>query len=128
MKFRYRYWWAAGIFLIIMGVIQGLASGWQDVATSGLITSGIIVVIVMLGKEIRTKEGPPQDERTKKIGAWGLSYSWFLTFITLFILFWVQYLGLLVLSVQIVILFLVLEMAISARALQWYFFRRGDVE
>jgi hypothetical protein len=128
MRFRYKYWWAGGIFLIIMGVIQGLVSGWQDVTASGLITSGIIVVIIMLGKEIRTEEGPPQDERTKKIGAWGLSYSWFLTFVTLFILFWVQYLGLLVLSVQIVILFLVLEMAISARFLQWYFFRRGDVE
>jgi hypothetical protein len=128
MRFQYKYWWAAGILLIILGVIQGLASGWQNVAASGLITSGIVIVIALLGKEIWKEEGPRQDERTKRIGAWGLSYSWFITFVTLFILFWVQYLGLLVLSIQLVILFLVLEMAISARAFQWYFFRRGDVQ
>jgi hypothetical protein len=128
MRFQYKYWWAAGTLLIILGVIQGLVSEWQNVAASGLITSGIVILIALLGKEIWKEEGPRQDERTKRIGAWGLSYSWFITFVTLFILFWVQYLGLLVLSIQLVILFLVLEMAISARAFQWYFFRRGDVQ
>jgi hypothetical protein len=128
MRFKYRYWWAAGILLILLGVILGAVSGGQNVASGGLITSGIIIVIAMLGKAIRTEEGPRQDERTKKIGAWGLSYSWFLTFITLFIFFWLQYLEVLTLSTQMVILLLVLEMAISARFFQWYFFRRGDVE
>jgi hypothetical protein len=128
MRFQYRSWWAAGILLILLGVVVGNEAGWQNLAAGGLITSGIIVVIVMLGKEIRIEEGPRQDERTKKIGAWGLSYSWFLTFITLFFLFWMQYLGVLNFSFQTVILFLVLQMAISARVYQWYFFRRGDVE
>jgi hypothetical protein len=128
MRLQYKWWWTAGILLIVLGAIQGLVSGWQDVAASGLVTSGIIVVIVMLGKDLRREEGPKQDERTKRIGAWGLSYSWFLTFVTLFILFWVQYLGLIVLETNIVLLFLVLEMAVSARGFQWYFFRKGDVE
>jgi hypothetical protein len=128
MRFQYKYWWTAGILLIVLGAIQGLISGWQDNVASGLITSGIVIVIVMLGKEIRREEGVRQDERTKRIGAWGLSYSWFLTFVTLFVLFWVQYLDLIILDVQMVLLLLVLEMAISARAFQWYFFRMGDVE
>ncbi|MDD1677841.1 MAG: hypothetical protein LUO93_01485 [Methanomicrobiales archaeon] len=129
MSFPYRYWWASGIILIALGMIQGLISGGKDdVATMGLITSGIFIIIVLLGKEIREEKGPRQDERTKRIGAWGLSYSWSLTFVTLFVLFWAQYLGVLILSGQIMILLLVLEMAVSARAFQWYFFRKGDVE
>jgi hypothetical protein len=128
MRLPFTYWWAAGILLILLGVIQGTVSGWEDLASSGLITSGIVIIIVMLGKGVRTDEGPRQDERTRKIGAWGLSYSWFLTFVTLFILFWVQYLGLVTLTSQGVVVFLVLEMALSARMLQWHFFRKGDAE
>jgi hypothetical protein len=111
----------------VLGVLLGLTSSEESVAASGMITSGIVIVVVMLGKEIRREEGPRQDERTRRIGAWGLSFSWFLTFLTLFALFWTQYLGLMVLSAQLVILFLILEMAISARIFQWYFFRKGDV-
>lgn len=125
---RYLYWWAMGLLLIVLGTADALISGWRDIGASALIVSGTVILVIMLGKEIRTEEIPRQDERTRRIGAWGLSYSWFITFITLFILFWIQYLGLITLSVQIVILFLVLEMGISARAFQWYFFKKGDVE
>jgi len=129
MNIRYTLWWIFGILLIVLGMVQGILSGWEEnTGTSALIVSGIVVVIFLFGKELRTGEGLRQDERTKKIGAWGLSYSWFVTFITLFILFWIRYLNLVSLDPQMVILLLVLEMAISVRLFQWYFFRRGDVE
>jgi hypothetical protein len=128
MRFPYSYWWAAGITLIVLGVLDSVVRGWQDVATSGLITSGIIVIIIMLGKGIRMENGPRQDERTKKNGAWGLSYSWFLTFVTLFLLFLDTIPG-------------TVDSVCSAgnpspgagnghlrKVFQWYFFREGDVE
>jgi hypothetical protein len=129
MRYQNIYWWLFGVSLIALGVLQGVLSGWTDnTAATGLITSGIIVMVFLLSKELRMNERPKQDERAKKIGAWGLSYSWFLTFLTLFILFWARYLNLLMPDTTTVIVFLMLEMALSARVLQWYLFRKGDVE
>jgi hypothetical protein len=50
-----------------------------------------------------------------------------LTIVFLAILFWVDYVGLLVLSVQAVLVSAILLMGLSARLFQWYLFRQGDV-
>ena len=122
---RYALWFIFGLALIAMGIF---ILGVGDIPGSALVSAGVIIIILMSVRALRTGEGPEQDERTRRIGAWGLSYSWFATFVLLFILFWVDYLGIIHLGTQVLLLVLVLTMAISARLFQWYFFRQGDVE
>ena len=68
------------------------------------------------------------DERTKKIGSYGLSYSWQLTLVVLFHLFWAERLALLALTAGDALLVVILVMTISAKVFQWHLSRKGDVE
>ncbi|MDI6718960.1 MAG: hypothetical protein QMD46_05055 [Methanomicrobiales archaeon] len=130
MERRYALWFIWGLGLLAIGILGTLIfpRGLGEGSTAILITSGIVVLVATSAKLLRCGEGPQQDERTRRIGAWGLSYSWFTTFLLLFVLFWIDYLELIRLETQAVLLVLVLTMALSARLFQWHFFRRGDVE
>lgn len=90
-------------------------------------TIGLVLLAVAVVRHRRFQDEPERDERTQKIGAYGISYSWLLTIIFLALLFWVNYLGLLALTVETVLLTTILLMGLSARIFQWYFFRQGDV-
>jgi hypothetical protein len=68
-----------------------------------------------------------QDERTRKIGAFGLSWSWFLTFVVLFAVFWADYLHVWSPDAGILSVILILLMGVSAKLFQWWLFRKGDV-
>lgn len=76
----------------------------------------------------RSGEDIEADERTKKIGAYGLSYSWLLTLILLFLLFWIDRLALIALTAGDVLLAAILVMTISAKLFQWHLSRKGDVD
>ncbi|MDH7509963.1 MAG: hypothetical protein QHH04_02835 [Methanolinea sp.] len=87
------------------------------------------VLVVFSGLKLwRGDKDSFQDERTRKIGAYGLSWSWFLTFIVLFAVFWADYLGFWSPDAATLSVLLILLMGISARAFQMYLFRRGDVD
>ncbi|MDD5419760.1 MAG: hypothetical protein PHV57_07945 [Methanomicrobiaceae archaeon] len=91
------------------------------------IVVGAVLVATAAMRHWRYGEEPEGDERTKKIGAYGITYSWMLTLILLFLLFWIDYLGLAALPVRDVLLITILVMAVSARLFQWHLFRKGDV-
>jgi len=127
-KTRYILWTVMGALWLLAG-IAGTVTGRQDATVAGMfITCGVIILVFSLGRAMRTDEGPEQDERTRRIGAYGITYSWFVTLVYLFALFWAQNAGLFALSSPDVILSSILLMAISAKAFQWWFFRKGDVE
>jgi hypothetical protein len=130
MKNRTRYllWTAFGVLLLLAG-IAGMITGGEDETVTGMfITSGIIVLLFAGSRAMRQEEGPEQDERTRKIGAYGITYAWFLTLVYLFALFWLENGGLLALSSTDVIISTILLTAISAKVFQWWLFRKGDVE
>jgi len=114
--------------MIALGIAMLLTGSVEQGIGSSLIASGTVVIIFATAKLFRSGDGPEQDERTRRIGAWGISYSWFVTFMSLFVLFWLDVLGVVVLDVGLVLMILMLEMALSVRIFQWYFFRKGDVE
>jgi hypothetical protein len=114
--------------MIALGIATILNRPAETGIGSSLIASGTVVIIFVTAKLFRSVEGPEQDERTRRIGAWGISYSWFVTFMSLFVLFWLDVLGVFALDVHLVLMILMLEMALSVRIFQWYFFRKGDVE
>lgn len=127
MKTRYAIKIAAGAILAAAGILLPFLIDGIEALSSILVTIGLVTIAVVVMRYWRFRDELESDERTKKLGAYGLSYSWLLTLIFLAILFWVDYLGLLALPVGGVLLVTILLMALSARLFQWYFFRRGDV-
>lgn len=128
MNLKYKVFLALGSLLILAGLLLLLAGleGDGDRA-SALITMGVVIIAVMALCLWRRGEDVEADERTKKIGAYGLSYSWLLTLLLLFILFWADRLALLALTAGDVLLMAILVMTISAKVFQWHLSRKGDV-
>jgi peptidoglycan/LPS O-acetylase OafA/YrhL len=119
-----------GIFLLAAG-LYGLLTGGPaspDGYANFAVSMGFIMVL-LAGARLRKGESfHMQDERTKKIGAYGLSYSWFLTFLTLFGVFWLDYAGVPLPDAGTLAVGFILLMGLSAKAFQSWLFRKGDVE
>jgi hypothetical protein len=121
MNLKYKAFLALGSLLILAGLLTPLAGreGYEDHA-SILTTMGVVIIAVMALRLWRRGDDVEADERTKKIGAYGLSYSWLITLVLLFLLFWD-------LTAGDALLTTILEMTISAKVFQWHLSRKGDV-
>ena len=119
-----------GVGLLLVGLIEMLRLPVDPPDTGALssVTFGFILVFLAGARLFRGEHDTFQDERTRKIGAYGLSWSWFLTFMVLFVLFWLDYLGIFSPGGGMVAVILILLMGISAKVFQLYLFRRGDIE
>jgi peptidoglycan/LPS O-acetylase OafA/YrhL len=129
MNLKYKAFLALGSLLILAGLLVPMA-GWNGGGDSAsvLMTIGVVIIAVMALSLWRRGEDIEADERTKKIGAYGFSYSWLLTLILLFLLFWIDRLDLMELTAGDVLLAAILVMTISAKAFQWHLSRKGDVD
>ena len=119
-----------GVTLLIAGLADLLfmpVDGPGNMAIS-FVTFGFILVFLAGARLFRDETDFLQDERTRKIGAYGLSWSWFLTFIMLFGFFWLDYLGIYKPDAGTLAVILILLMGVSAKVFQWHLFRKGDVE
>jgi arginine exporter protein ArgO len=120
--------YSIAVILIMAGVAMvAFLKNNQEIAIS-LINIGGVIIFVTYIRAKRFRNGPMKDERTVRIGSYGLSYSWFVTIILLAVLFWVNYFELAKLTVDQVLGLLILVMAVTAKGFQWYLFRKGDVE
>jgi len=127
MKTRYAVQIAAGAVLAAAGILLPFLVDGAGAISSILVTIGLVILAIAVVRHWRFRDEPEKDERTQKIGAYGISYSWLLTLVFLALLFWVDYLGVLALTVESVLLSTILLMGISARLFQWYLFRQGDI-
>ncbi len=127
MKRRYAVQITAGAVLGAAGVVLPFLMDGTEAISSLLVTIGLVILAVAMVRHWRFRDEPEKDERTQKIGAYGVTYSWLLTIVFLAILFWVDYLGLFALTVESVLLSAILLMGLSARLFQWFLFRQGDV-
>lgn len=132
--FKSRAWvaimFAIGISMIMIGMAEMvfLSGTSSPNLASAFISAGFVLTILSGLRLWKGEKDYMQDERTKKIGAYGLSWSWFLTFLVLFGVFWADYLHLWSPGAQTLSVLLILLMGISARGFQLYLFRKGDVE
>jgi len=128
MDNRYKYSLYAAIIAVIIGVIASILQVGNGDVSNILINIGVAIIAVLLVRLKRTGNLPEKDERTQKLGAYGLSYSWFITFLVLNLLFWIDRLQFVQLSVSSVIIILFILMLVTAKGFQWYFLSKGDVD
>lgn len=127
MKKRYAVQIAAGAVLGAAGILLPFLVDGTEAISSLLVTIGLVILAVAVVRHWRFRDEPEKDERTQKIGAYAISYSWFITLVFLALLFWVDYLGVLALTVESVLLATILLMGLSASIFRGYLFRQGDV-
>ena len=89
-----------------------------------MVNAGTIMIII--GAVAYHKKELRSDERTKKMGAKALSVSWFITFIAINILFWVDELKLIEMSAKAVLSLLLPLMLLTGAGFQWWMRRQGD--
>jgi peptidoglycan/LPS O-acetylase OafA/YrhL len=129
-KKEYNYAGAAiGGIMVAMGLIISALSYFSEgeVAGSGMITGGIILLVICLISLKKSPDKDIRDERSMKIGTWAISYSWYLTFLVVIIMFWLAYLDIVTISTVSALGILIMLMPLSTVAFQWYFSKKGDV-
>jgi hypothetical protein len=114
--------------MVVSGLVSLVLAEDEAVTGSILLVAGLVFLITGITRHIRDGENPESDERSKKIGAYGLSYAWMTGLFFMFGLFWLDYLNIVRLGTQIALALSVVVLALSARLFQVYLFRREDVE
>lgn len=92
-----------------------------------LIPFGILLVAGAVMERMKIDEGPPDDERFRKILAFERSYAWQVSFGALMFLLLLDLTGAARLSGREVLVSLFFIMGISASAAEWHLLRKGDV-
>jgi hypothetical protein len=117
-----------GTVMLVSGLISSVFEPGGSIFSTILITGGCAFLAVGILRHRQYKDGPESDERSKKIGAYGLSYAWLTGIIFISVLYWLDITGILLLGTQVVLVLSLMVLAISAVLYQIYLFRRGDVE
>jgi len=129
MDRKYRYGLALGILMLLGTILSSLLWNKLDPTIVTIaITVGIILVASILIRLIKYRDLPEKDERTVKISNAALSYSWFLTLIFISVLFWVDYLDVVEMTVAEVIGAIYFVMIALALLFVRYFSWKSDVE
>ena len=115
MDNRYKYSLYAAITVVVIGILASILQVGDEEISNILINIGVAIIAVLLVRLRRTGNLPEKDERTKKLGAYGLSYSWFITFLALNLLFWIDRLHFVQLTVSSVIIILFILMLVTAK-------------
>ena len=120
-------WLGVQIALLAVLVFAVLWRGMNTGSVSIVISMITVVLVVWFLKWKRMSELPERDERTKKLGAYAATYSWLVTLMLIAVLFWVDYLAVVTLTVTQVLGVTLLVMVLSLNLFRWYFLRKGDV-
>lgn len=129
-KKEYNYAGAViGAIMVAAGLIMNISSYFngEDSAGSGMITGGMILLVICLVSLKRPADRDIRDERSLKIGTWAIAYSWYLTFFAVIVMFWLSYLGIVAIEAYSALGVLIMLMPLSTVVFQWYFSRKGDV-
>jgi hypothetical protein len=128
MKSRNLYRIIIGILMIISGIASMILTPGEGIIGTILLAAGLTFLITGITRHRQYGDDPESDERSKKIGAYGLSYAWLTGLFFMFCLFWLDYLGILRLGTHVALALSILVLALSARVYQICLFRKGDVE
>lgn len=117
-----------GMLLILSGIVSVLLTGENAIIGTIFLAAGLAFLITGISRHRKYGNDPESDERSKKIGAYGLSYAWLTGLFFMTGLFWLDYLGILRLSAQHALASSIMILSLSAIIYQTFLFRKGDVE
>ncbi|MDD1723890.1 MAG: hypothetical protein LUQ07_02030 [Methanospirillum sp.] len=115
--------------IIFTGALANLMTGVFPIPPEiqiMLVTAGLVLVTLFWRMHLKAESGL-QDERTLRIGTYGLSCSWYLTFMVIVMLGLVIALGEVQVDTGMILMILLVLMPVSSIIFQWYFNRKGDV-
>ncbi|RPI40878.1 MAG: hypothetical protein EHM53_00360 [Methanoregulaceae archaeon] len=128
MKQRNLYRIIIGTLMILSGIVTLLLTYGEAIVGTILLAGGFAFLITGISRHRNYGDDPESDERSKKIGAYGITYAWLTGLFFMFGLFWLDYLNVLQLSTQNALAISVVVLTLSAVIYQAYLFRKGDVE
>lgn len=128
MKPRNFYRIIVGALMTVSGIITMILTTGDAIFGTILLAAGLVFLATGITRHRKDGDNPESDERSKKIGAYGLSYAWLTGLLFMFALFWLDYLNIVKPDTQSALVLSILVLAISARIYQMYLFRKGDVE
>ena len=114
--------------MLISGLVSIVLTSGEAIIGSIFLTAGLAFLITGIIRHRRYGDDPESDERSKKIGAYGLSYAWLTGLFFMVGLFWLDYLGILMIGTQLALALSIVVLALSALIYQLYLFRKGDVD
>jgi hypothetical protein len=117
-----------GAIMIISSIFFILMTGGEAIIGTIMLCAGMVFLITGITRHRRYGDDPESDERSKKIGAFGITYAWLTGLFFMTALFWLDYTGLLVLTTQNALGLSVVVLALSAVVYQAWLFRKGDVD
>ncbi|AAM05670.1 hypothetical protein [Methanosarcina acetivorans] len=128
MEKIYRYKLVLGIIIMLSGIISAAFLEVEASISIILISMGLVIFVMTALRLFRRGELPDRDERTKKLAAYGITYSWLLTLVLIMVLYWVEFFKLAELTAEVILGILLFFMIISANVFRWYFMQKGDIE
>jgi hypothetical protein len=113
-----------GALMIVSGIIGAGFEPGGFIFSTILLTGGCAFLAVGVLRHRQYGEGPESDERSKKIGAYGLAYAWLTGILFISALYWLDLMGTLTLGTQGALGLSLMVLVISAVAYQIYRFRK----
>jgi len=124
----YRYKLILGIIIMLAGILSAAFLEVEASVSIILISMGLVIFVMTAFRLFRRGDLPDRDERTKKLAAYGITYSWLLTLILITVLYWVEFFKLAEFTAEAILGILLFFMVISANVFRWYFMQKGDIE
>jgi len=113
---------------MLLGVLAGLLLTWAGYDASFLVAGGVAALVTIAVRRWRRGDGPEKDERTEKIGAFGLAYSWLVSIISVLAIFCAENMGFISINATTALSITMFIMAGSALVLLAVFHRRGELD
>ncbi|MCK9441119.1 MAG: hypothetical protein M0Q13_06835 [Methanothrix sp.] len=108
-------------------IMAGLLLSFLGYDAFFLTIAGAVAIGMVLLLRWRAGDQPEKDERTNKLGAFSLAYSYLVSLILALVLFISVYLGMVVLDAVTVLQIIIYIMTVSAIAFMLILNRRADV-
>ncbi|UUX93307.1 hypothetical protein [Methanoplanus endosymbiosus] len=118
-----------GILMLVAGSALAMIPASKDSSGSfsAMAIMGLIMVIIAGVSLRKPADYNLRDERSLKIGTWAISYSWYLAYLLVILMFWLSFFEVVALSAEIVLGVLMFLMPLSAVVFQCYFSKKEDV-
>jgi hypothetical protein len=118
---------SAGMLLGAALIFVGMLLTYVGYDAFFLAAGGIAALVTTIVRRWQRGDGPEKDERTDKIRAFGLAYSWFVSILSVLVIFSAATMGIIAIDALTALSTTVFIMSGSAIAFLIFLERRGDV-